>query len=79
MAVGIGVSETVIMTAAAAYPIEMDEYDLAGALQREAVQLIRCQTIDIDVPTGSEIVIEGLIQAGGSRSRRTLLRLHRNS
>jgi len=32
MAVAIGVSEAVIMSAAAAYPYGMDEYELAGGL-----------------------------------------------
>ena len=64
MAVAIGVSEAVLMAAAAAYPSEMDEFELAGALQQEAVQLTRCQTADLEVPANSEIVIEGFIQPG---------------
>ncbi len=64
MAVAIGVSEAVIMAAAAAYPDGMDEYDLAGGLQQEAVQLIPCHTVNLEVPAYSEIVIEGLIQPG---------------
>jgi 4-hydroxy-3-polyprenylbenzoate decarboxylase len=64
MAVAIGVSESVLMAAAAAYPDAMDEYELAGALQQKAVPLIRCQAVDLEVPADSEIVIEGLIQPG---------------
>jgi len=64
MAVAIGVSEAVVMAAAAAYPYAMDEYDLAGGLQQEAVQLIQCRTVNLEVPAQSEIVIEGLIQPG---------------
>jgi 4-hydroxy-3-polyprenylbenzoate decarboxylase len=63
-AVAIGVSETVILAAAAAYPDGMDEYELAGGLLQEAVPLIQCQTVDLEVPAQSEIVIEGLIQPG---------------
>jgi UbiD family decarboxylase len=37
MAVAIGVSEAVVMAAAAAYPDGMDEFDLAGGLRQEAV------------------------------------------
>lgn len=65
MAVAIGASEAVVMAAAAAYPDGMDEFDLAGGLQQEAVQLIPCQTVNLEVPAHSEIVIEGLIQPGG--------------
>lgn len=64
MAVAIGVSEPVIMAAAAAYPAGMDEYDLAGGLQQEAVDLLSCPTVDLEVPASSEIVLEGVIQPG---------------
>lgn len=64
MAVAIGVSEPVIMSAAAAYPYGMDEYELAGGLQQEAVELIGCQTVNLEVPANSEIVIEGWIHPG---------------
>ncbi len=64
MAVAIGVSETLVMAAAAAYPAGMDEYDLAGGLQQEPVELIPCQTVNLEVPAQSEIVIEGFIQPG---------------
>jgi len=62
MAIAIGVSEPLVMAAAAAYPAGMDEYDLAGGLQQQALKLISCQTVDLEVPARSEIVIEGLIQ-----------------
>jgi len=64
MAVAIGVNEAVIMAAAAAYPYGMDEYDLAGGLQQRAVELIRCQSVNLEVPAQAEIVIEGLIHPG---------------
>jgi len=64
MAVAIGVSEAVLMAAAAAYPNGMDEFELAGGLQQEAVQLIRCKTVDLEVPANSEIVVEGFIYPG---------------
>ena len=64
MAVAIGVSEAVIVAAAAAYPYGMDEYELAGGLQQKALELIRCQTVNLEVPAHAEIVIEGLIQPG---------------
>jgi UbiD family decarboxylase len=64
MAVAIGVSEAVIMAAATAYPDGMDEYELAGGLRQEPVDLISCQTVNLEVPAQAEIVIEGLIQPG---------------
>ena len=64
MAVAIGVSEALIMAASAACAFGLDEYDLAGGLQSQAVQLIKCQTISHEVPADSEIVIEGIIKPG---------------
>jgi UbiD family decarboxylase len=62
MAVAIGVNEAVIMAAAAGYPEGIDEFELAGALQQEALELIPCETVNLEVPANSEIVIEGFIQ-----------------
>lgn len=62
MAVAIGVPEAVMIAAAAAYPRGRDEYELAGALLQRPVELIRCETVDLEVPSESEILIEGLIQ-----------------
>ena len=64
MAVAIGVSEAVVIAAAASYPYGLDEYELAGALQQESVQLIACQTVALEVPAASEIVLEGVIRPG---------------
>ena len=64
VAVAIGVSEAVFIAAAAGYPCGEDEYELAGALQQEPVSLVKCQTINVDVPATSEIVIEGLLRPG---------------
>jgi 4-hydroxy-3-polyprenylbenzoate decarboxylase len=64
MAVVIGASEPVIMAAASACPYGLDEYELAGSLSGEAVPLIKCGTVDLEVPANAEIVIEGLIQPG---------------
>lgn len=64
MAVVIGASEPVVMAAASAYPFGSDEYVLAGSLGGENIRLIRCRTIDAEVPADSEIVIEGFLKPG---------------
>lgn len=40
-----------------------DEYGLAGALSGKPVELVRCETVDLQVPAHAEIVIEGRIMA----------------
>ncbi len=62
MAVAIGTSEAVMMAAAAGCPYGFDEYDLAGGLAGEAIQLVKCGTVNLEVPADAEIVIEGLIK-----------------
>ena len=64
MAVVIGAPEPVVMAAGSGYPAGSDEYDLAGSLCGSAVPLVRCKTVDLEVPAESEIVIEGTIQPG---------------
>ncbi len=64
MAVAIGVPEVMVMAAGAACPAGMDEYELAGAFQGHAVELVRCPALDLEVPATSEIVIEGFIEPG---------------
>jgi 2,5-furandicarboxylate decarboxylase 1 len=40
-------------------PLEVDELDVAGALTNEPLELIKCNTINLEVPANSEIVLEG--------------------
>ena len=38
---------------------EYCEYDLMGALRQKPVELVKCETVDLEVPANCEIVIEG--------------------
>ena len=64
MAVAIGVSEALVMAAAAGCAEGQDEYDLAGGLQGRPVAIAKCSTVDLEVPADAEIVIEGVILPG---------------
>jgi 2,5-furandicarboxylate decarboxylase 1 len=61
VAVVIGAHPAVYLAAGARVAMEMDEYDLAGGLLGEPLDLVRCQTIDVEVPAEAEIVLEGEI------------------
>ena len=39
----------------------VDELELAGTLLGEPVEMVKCETIDLEAPAYSEIVIEGLV------------------
>jgi UbiD family decarboxylase len=60
-AVVIGPTPNVGLVAVTKLPYDVDEYDVAGAIAGEPVELTKCQTVDLLVPANAEIVIEGEI------------------
>jgi UbiD family decarboxylase len=63
VAVVIGCHPAIYLAAAAKVAMEVDELAIAGALLKQPVELVRCQTIDVEVPAGAEYVLEGEILA----------------
>jgi UbiD family decarboxylase len=61
MATTIGVNETLIMAGAASPPYGVDEFYIAGGLEKNPVELTKCETVDLEVPASAEIVIEGRV------------------
>jgi len=61
VAVFIGASPTILLAAASKVAMGVDEYEIAGALMQEPVQLVECETVDVEVPARAEMVIEGEI------------------
>jgi 2,5-furandicarboxylate decarboxylase 1 len=59
MAIAIGL-HPLEMIAASASTLD-DEFALAGGLRGEPVELVKCETIDVDVPAHAEIILEGTI------------------
>ena len=59
IAIFIGHHPLYYMAAATTGPYEMDELELAGGLLGELVKLVRCETLDLEVPCDAEIVLEG--------------------
>ena len=47
--------------ATAPLPDGLDEFLLAGYLRKKSVELVKCQTSDLEVPANSDFVIEGYI------------------
>jgi UbiD family decarboxylase len=60
-AIVIGCAPAVLFTGPQKLQIDQDEMAVAGGLMGEAVEVVRCKTIDLVVPARAEIVIEGLI------------------
>jgi 2,5-furandicarboxylate decarboxylase 1 len=42
-------------------PLELDEFAIAGGLRGAALDMVRCETVDVHVPADAELVIEGEI------------------
>ncbi len=61
VAVAIGAPPIAMLAAVAPLPDNLFEMLLAGFIQKKGIEMTKCETIDIEVPADSEIVIEGYI------------------
>lgn len=61
VAVVYGCDESIVFAAATPLPRDLDEYKIAGGLLKEPVKLVKCETVDLEVPADAEMVIEGYI------------------
>jgi 2,5-furandicarboxylate decarboxylase 1 len=59
VAVVLGAGPFVDLASQAKIPHTQDKLGVAGALAGRPIELVRCQTVDADVPAEAEIVIEG--------------------
>lgn len=61
IAVAIGGDPVISYCGSAPLPPGIDEMILAGFIRNKPVEMVKCKTIDIEVPASSEIVLEGYI------------------
>jgi 4-hydroxy-3-polyprenylbenzoate decarboxylase len=61
VAVAIGTDPAVTFSAIVPAPPEIEEYLIAGFLRGAPVDLVKCETVDLEVPASSEIVLEGYV------------------
>ena len=59
IAIALGVEPISTLCAAAPIAYGVSELDIIGGIRREPMQLIKCETVDLEVPATAEIVIEG--------------------
>ncbi len=64
VAVVIGVDPLTLLSSQAVMPVDSDELEIAGALQRRPLPVVKCVTSEVRVPAEAEIVIEGRIPPG---------------
>jgi 4-hydroxy-3-polyprenylbenzoate decarboxylase len=61
VAVAIGTDPAVTFSAIVPAPPDVEEYLIAGFLRAAPVELVKCETVDLQVPASSEIVLEGYV------------------
>ncbi|GAB6124998.1 menaquinone biosynthesis decarboxylase [Humidesulfovibrio idahonensis] len=61
VAVAIGPDPAVTYAATAPIPDEIDEMLFAGFLRNQPVELVKCKTVDLEVPATSQFVLEGYV------------------
>src|SRR5437763_666328 len=61
VAVALGLDPVTTYSASAPLPKHIDEFMLAGFLKGEPVELVACNTIDLEAPANAEIALEGYI------------------
>jgi UbiD family decarboxylase len=62
IAVAIGNHAAVLLASQMYVDLGDDEFAIAGGLLREPVRLLKCKTVDLEVPAEAEIVLEGVLR-----------------
>ncbi|MGA9530016.1 MAG: UbiD family decarboxylase [Terriglobales bacterium] len=61
VAVAIGTEPALTFCAIVPAPPDVEEFIIAGFLRQKPVELVRCETVDLEVPADAEIVLEGYV------------------
>ncbi|MGA2596030.1 MAG: menaquinone biosynthesis decarboxylase [Bryobacteraceae bacterium] len=67
IAVAIGSDPATMYSAILPLPPDLDEMMIAGFMRESPVEMIKCETSDVEVPANAEIVLEGYVELGELR------------
>ncbi len=67
VAVAIGTDPATTFAAIVPAPPEVEEYLIAGFLRGSPVEIVQCETVDLQVPAHAEIILEGYVELGELR------------
>lgn len=59
IAIAVGVHPLDMLAASFKAPIDTSELSLAGGLRGAALKMVKCRTVDLEVPADAELVLEG--------------------
>ena len=62
VAVAIGTEPALTFSAIVPAPPEIEEFIIAGFLRQQPVELVKCETVDLEVPASAEIILEGYVK-----------------
>ena len=68
VAVALGADPATMWTGSLPLPPGMDEIMVSGFIRRQSVEMVKCVTVDLEVPAQAEIVLEGYVTPGELRS-----------
>jgi 4-hydroxy-3-polyprenylbenzoate decarboxylase len=68
VAVAIGTDPATTFSAIVPAPPEVEEFLIAGFLRGKPVEIVKCETVDLEVPAHAEIILEGYVELGELRS-----------
>lgn len=68
VAVAIGADPATCLAGILPVPPDMDEFMFSGFLRRDPVELVACKTVELEVPANAEIVLEGHLELGETRT-----------
>ncbi len=68
VAVAIGADPATMYSAILPLPPDLDEMMIAGFMRSSPVEMVKCKTVDIEVPANAEIVLEGYVELGELRT-----------
>jgi len=61
VAIVIGADPATVFSAVAPVPEGLDKFLFAGITRKNGIDLVKCRTIDVEVPATAEIVLEGYV------------------
>jgi 4-hydroxy-3-polyprenylbenzoate decarboxylase len=61
VAVVIGADPATVFSAVAPVPEGLDKFLFAGITRRKGIDLVKCKTVDVEVPASAEVVLEGYV------------------
>lgn len=68
VAVALGCDPATIYAATAPLPPDIDEMLFAGFIRKAPVEMVKCETVDLEVPARAEFVLEGYVKPGERRT-----------